>query len=148
MPTSENDLFALSFTVPGKPFGKQTSRSAPNGRHYTTDKTRFYEGLVTTIAMQAMHEAGYQDPYSGSLGLTLIAVFPVPTSWSIKKKAAALAGKVLPTVKPDLSNIQKAVEDGMNCIVYKDDSQIAWANTRKIYGEHPCVKVLVVAGLL
>lgn len=142
MPTPNDDLFALSFTVPGKPFGKQTSRSAPNG-HYTRDKTRFYEGLVATMAMRAMQEAGYREPFGNALELTFTAVFPIPVSWSTKKKTAAINWEIFPTVKPDLSNIQKAIEDGMNQIVYRDDSQIIRCNSSKIYGDNPCVKVKI-----
>jgi Holliday junction resolvase RusA-like endonuclease len=73
-----------------------------------------------------------------------VAVFPVPDSWSAKKRAAALAGDIRPTKKPDLSNIQKALEDGMNAVVFKDDSQITESGgSKKIYGELPCVKVCV-----
>jgi Holliday junction resolvase RusA-like endonuclease len=134
--------FSVSFIVPGHPFGKQTSKSTKNGRrHYTPQETVRYENLVMMQAMQAMQD---RPPVDIDVGLMFVAVFPVPDSWSAKKRAAALAGDIRPTKKPDLSNIQKALEDGMNAVVFKDDSQITESGgSKKIYGETPCVKVCV-----
>jgi len=134
--------FSVSFIVPGHPFGKQTSKSTKNGRrHYTPKETVRYENLVMMQAMQAMQD---RPPVDIDVGLMFVAVFPVPDSWSAKKRAAALAGDIRPTKKPDLSNIQKALEDGMNAVVFKDDSQITESGgSKKIYGETPCVKVCV-----
>jgi Holliday junction resolvase RusA-like endonuclease len=134
--------FSVSFIVPGNPFGKQTSKSTKNGRrHYTPKETVLYENLVMMQAMQAMQD---RPPVDIDVGLMFVAVFPVPDSWSVKKRAAALADEIRPTKKPDLSNIQKALEDGMNAVVFKDDSQITESGgSKKIYGEVPCVKVCV-----
>lgn len=133
--------FSVSFIVPGHPFGKQRSRSTKSGRHYTPQETVRYENLVMMQAMQAMQD---RPPVDIDVGLMFVAVFPVPDSWSAKKRAAALAGDIRPTKKPDLSNIQKALEDGMNVVVFKDDSQITESGgSKKIYGELPCVKVCV-----
>ena len=133
--------FSVSFIVPGHPFGKQRSRSTKSGRHYTPQETVRYENLVMMQAMQAMQD---RPPVDIDVGLMFVAVFPVPDSWPAKKRAAALAGDIRPTKKPDLSNIQKALEDGMNAVVFKDDSQITESGgSKKIYGEVPCVKVCV-----
>jgi Holliday junction resolvase RusA-like endonuclease len=134
--------FSVSFIVPGHPFGKQTSKSTKHGRrHYTPQETVRYENLVMMQAMQAMQD---RPPVDIDVGLMFVAVFPVPDSWPAKKRAAALAGDIRPTKKPDLSNIQKALEDGMNAVVFKDDSQITESGgSKKIYGEVPCVKVCV-----
>lgn len=133
--------FYVSFVVPGNPFGKQRSRSTKSGKHYTPQETVRYENLVMMQAMQAM---GDRPPVFIDVGIMFVAVFAVPDSWSNKKRAAALADELRPTKKPDLSNIQKALEDGMNQVVYWDDSQITESGgSKKIYGEVPCVKVCV-----
>jgi Holliday junction resolvase RusA-like endonuclease len=68
---------------------------------------------------------------------------PIPASMSKKNRAAALAGDLLPAKRPDLSNIVKGVEDGMNGVVLRDDSLIVWLLAHKGYGERPGVSVLV-----
>jgi Holliday junction resolvase RusA-like endonuclease len=67
----------------------------------------------------------------------------VPISWSKKKAAAALAGQVLPTRKPDADNVVKAVFDGMNGVVWRDDVQAVDLQLRKRYGTTPGVHVRV-----
>jgi Holliday junction resolvase RusA-like endonuclease len=134
--------FSVSFIVPGHPFGKQTSKSTKNSRrHYTPQETVRYENLVMMQAMQAMQD---RPPVDIDVGLMFVAVFPIPKSFTKAQRAAALADEIRPTKKPDLSNIQKALEDGMNAVVFKDDSQITESGgSKKIYGEVPCVKVCV-----
>lgn len=133
--------FYVSFVVPGHPFGKQRSRSTKSGRHYTPQETVRYENLVMMQAMQAM---GDRPPVDIDVGMMFVAVFPIPKSFTKAQRAAALADELRPTKKPDKSNIEKALEDGMNQIVFKDDSQITESGgSKKIYGEVPCVKVCV-----
>ncbi len=133
--------FSVSFIVPGHPFGKQRSRSTKSGRHYTPQETVRYENLVMMQAMQAMQG---KPPVDIDVGLMFVAVFPILKSFTKAQRAAALADEIRPTKKPDLSNIQKALEDGMNAVVFKDDSQITESGgSKKIYGEVPCVKVCV-----
>ena len=61
------------------------------------------------------------------------------------KKGAAL----YPTIKPDISNVQKAIEDALNGLAYVDDKQIVWVEASKGYSERPCVNVVLeaIAGL-
>lgn len=133
--------FYVSFVVPGNPFGKQRSRSTKSGRHYTPQETVRYENLVMMQAMQAM---GDRPPVDIDVGMMFVAVFPIPKGFTKAQRAAALADELRPTKKPDKSNIEKALEDGMNQVVFKDDSQITESGgSKKIYGEVPCVKVCV-----
>lgn len=40
------------------------------------------------------------------------------------KKTAMLSGELLPTKKPDIDNIVKAVLDALNEVAYRDDTQV------------------------
>lgn len=130
----------VTFTIPGDPQGKGRSRSTKSGRHYTPEKTVAYEGLIAHAAHIAMAGQGLLD---GPLSLTLEAVFSVPASASKKRQAAMLAGEIAPTKKPDLSNILKAVEDGCNGVVFRDDSAITKHINEKRYGPVPSVVVTI-----
>lgn len=80
------------------------------------------------------------DPWDGPVYSYIYAEFPIPKSWSKKKRAAALAGEIRPK-KPDADNIEKIVWDSCNGIIYLDDGQICeWAGN-KVYGENPRVEV-------
>lgn len=79
---------------------------------------------------------------TGVLGVLVLAVFPVPGSWSKRKRQEALAGLVRPGVKPDFDNVAKLYCDALNGIVWEDDKQIVDGRCIKIYGQQPGVLIL------
>lgn len=136
-------MTGVSFTVPGEPIGKGRPRATTRAGHaalYTPKKTANYESLIAHAAHQAMAGAA---PVEFACQVQLSITVGVPTSWSKKKQAAALAGQVLPTKKPDTDNVVKAVFDGMNGVVWRDDVQAVDLFVRKRYGVAPCVFVRV-----
>ena len=67
----------------------------------------------------------------GVVRLRVVFDMPIPKSWSKKRKNEA-AG-CYHTSKPDLDNLQKALLDAMNGIVFEDDSQVADIRAVKRY---------------
>lgn len=134
----------VKFEIPGEPVAKARARAtmvAGRARLYTPEKTEKYEARVALFAQQAM--AG-RPPMAGGLALSVVALFGVSQSWAKKKQAAALAGLEAHTKKPDLDNVIKAIKDGMNGIVWGDDSQVcALIECRKGFSEVPRVIVEV-----
>lgn len=138
----------IDFIVYGPPQGKGRpiagmkfiggGRKAPSLR--TPQKTLAYEGLVAHCGAVAM--AG-QPLVEGAVELRLVIDVQVPASWSKKKQAQALAGEILPGTKPDVDNVVKAIGDGLNGVVWKDDAQITDVIARKRYSEKPQVRVIV-----
>lgn len=55
----------------------------------------------------------------------------------------AQEGLILPTTKPDSSNILKGVEDALNGVLYKDDSQIVRTHVVKMYAFNPAIQVVI-----
>ena len=125
----------------GVPVGKGRPRFIrKTGHAYTPQKTLNYEGALRVGATEAM--AG-KPPIEGPVMVEVVASFPVPPSWSKKKKALALAGAVRPG-RPDIDNQLKAL-DAFNEIVWHDDAQIAEARLSKVYGETSFYRVIVTA---
>ncbi len=112
----------IHITIPGNPIPQSRPRFG-NGHAYETDKCRAYKNYVRMIATQSMHIRG-AEPLDGPIWLSLKIYREIPKSWPIKRKQAALEGRIRPTVKPDVSNYLKGIEDALNGICYKDDSQI------------------------
>lgn len=136
--------FMVSFKVDANPVGKQRARYVKRGNFvqaYTPEKTRTYETLIRDAAIEAM---GASEPLETPVTLYLYIRVPIPKSHSKKRVEACLNGLDQPIKKPDASNILKSVEDGMNGIVYKDDSQIINLHVTKVYstlaGVDICVK--------
>lgn len=139
---------AVEFVVPGEPKGKGRARSriakGKGGQqfvaHYTPKETVEYENLVRMAAHESM--AG-SAPTSFPCAVTIVAHCSVPASWSQRKRGKAFAGEVFPTGKPDLDNIEKSILDGMNKIVFRDDSVVCDVVKRKRYSATPRVEVRV-----
>jgi Holliday junction resolvase RusA-like endonuclease len=135
----------ISFTIPGEPQGKgraRVGRVAGHARMFTPAKTLAYEGLVATLAQEAMQS---QPPIRGACSIVVECVFGMPKSMSKRDRAAAMAGDLRPTKKPDGDNVLKAVCDGLNSVVWVDDVQAVDQRVLKVYGETPCVRVMVEA---
>jgi Holliday junction resolvase RusA-like endonuclease len=136
----------ITFTVHGEPVAKgrprvSTMRGVP--RMYTPTKTVAYEALVGLAAHQAMGAADL-EMLAGPVELSFTAVFAIPKGWTKARQAAHALRPEYVTKRPDLDNIAKALADGMNCIVFSDDSQIAQTGVcRKVYGPVPGVTVTV-----
>ena len=140
--------------MPGTPQGKGRARSttarAGRGRvvvrHYTPAKTRNYESQIKAAAQKAMQG---RELIGGPVKLYIAAIFEPPASWPKWKREAATEGDITTTGKPDLDNIVKAVKDGMNGAVWCDDSQVAYIDASKLYGEtaQVIIRALPVYGL-
>ena len=133
----------IAFTVPGAPQGKgrpKVVKIAGFTRMATPAKTVAYEGLVAHAAQAAM--AG-RPMFDAAVACCVDILAPVPASWSGKKQRMALAGEVLPTTKPDADNVVKAVFDGLNGVLWRDDVLVVDLHVRKRYAATPCVQVRV-----
>lgn len=77
-----------------------------------------------------------RPPIKAPVRIELLIEVPIPTSWSARKRAQAIAGDVRPSSRPDLDNYVKSL-DALNGIVIVDDSQIVEIHARKKYGTAP-----------
>lgn len=136
------------FSVPGEPKGKGRARSfarlIKGGKiiqgNYTPDKTRNHEAFIKERFL-AMNPGAV--PIQGYVEIRIIAHFSIPKSASKKNRAAMLAGLMRPTRKPDIKNIQASIEDALNTIAYRDDSQIVSSKVDKFYNELPATLVKI-----
>jgi Holliday junction resolvase RusA-like endonuclease len=130
----------LTVDVPGKPFAKGRPRFSKNGHTYTPEATARYENLVRVAAYQAMRG---KAPLEGPLLVVVLVALPVPESWSRKKRVEALNGDIQPTGRPDADNYAKML-DGLNGIVWLDDSQVTTLAVVKRYDATPRMRVTVM----
>ena len=132
----------ITVVLAGPPKGKGRPRfSRKSGVAFTPAETRSYEGALRYAAQQTM---GAKSPLEGALDISIVANFPVPESWSKRKKAQALSGELRPTGKPDFDNLAKTV-DALNQIVWRDDAQVVESRIRKFYSDRPALIVMVRA---
>lgn len=111
-----------AFTVLGPPQPKERARACPNGKHVTPLKTRRYERLVGTVA-------GLQAPRNWRLDGT----------YRVEVRAYFADRRTR-----DVDNVAKAILDGLNKILWRDDRQVVRIVSEKhVDRAAPRVEVLV-----
>jgi Holliday junction resolvase RusA-like endonuclease len=131
---------SVKFIVPGTPTAKGRAQPDRFGNMRTPEKTIKAERQVEELAEKAMRK---REPLFGAIRISLTFVFDVPAGWNRAQRADALSGLMPHISKPDIDNIEKMVLDGMNGVVYYDDSQVAEVYKRKRYGSGNRIEVLV-----
>ena len=119
----------ISFSIDGKPRGKGRPRFG-RGKVYTPQTTKQYERAVSVVAKSAMLG---DEPTRGHVRVWIVAEFAIPKSWPKAKKELVSQGALHHTSKPDLDNIVKIILDGMNGVVFVDDSQVVSIMASKQY---------------
>jgi len=137
-------MMQIHFQVEGDPKGKGRPRFTRAGkftRVYTDKQTLDYETLIKSFATEAM---GSTDPLETPVSVFLYIRHAVPQSYSKKRTEACLSGLEQPCKKPDIDNIAKTFLDGMNGVVFKDDTQVIDLHVKKVYSAVPGCDVMVM----
>jgi len=135
----------LKFTIPLPPKAQKRARSRgviirgggklgqdiARSQSYTDSGQRTEQAKLMTL----MYPHRPAAPLEGPLALGVRAYLPIPQSKPQKWKAAALAGEIRPTTKPDCSNMVKHLEDVMQGVFFRDDKEIVSLTIEKYYGD-------------
>lgn len=96
----------ITFFVPGEPRAKQSFRASRRGKGgFTPAYIKAWQSDVGWAGQQRMRERGYMEPIE-ALSFTVTLIFFLGDARRI-----------------DLDNLSKAVQDGLNNVVWKDDQQ-------------------------
>lgn len=127
-------MLSIAFFVPGEAIAKGRPRARGYIRKdgkagsilYTPDRTVAWEETVRYHALKMRPE----NPIDKALRIDLIFMLPMTEAAKKKKRKH-------PSIKPDLDNLEKAVLDALNGLMYVDDSRICEKVGRKVYTEDP-----------
>lgn len=98
-------------------------------RRFTPPKQAAHMYVIQQIAITKMQMLG-ASIIEGPVQATIRVLYPYPSSWSQKKKAA-IKWKVS---RPDCDNHAKIILDALNGIVWVDDAQVVELVVQKQYG--------------
>jgi Holliday junction resolvase RusA-like endonuclease len=135
--------FMVCFDIEGNPIPKGRPRFRRTKTFittYTPKKTLDFEDQVKKASQDSM---GNVEPLETPISVYLYFRLPIPQSYSKKAVEACLSGSQRHVKRPDLDNLAKSVLDGMNGIVFKDDSQITSLHCTKVYSNVAGVNILV-----
>ena len=126
----------IEFAVRGFPVPQGSTRAfVIKGRAHTTSDNpnlREWRELVRKVAQDHAPPALWTSPVSARLEFRLMRPASIPTHRGRGKKRHPV--KYLPTKKPDLDKLVRAVFDALTGIVWKDDSQVIEVLASKAYG--------------
>jgi len=127
----------ISLTIPSPPVGKHRARVCRSGHAFTPAKAVNYEALV-----KQTFAAKYPDfvPMPGPVRM-ILSIYLMPSKKTQRKLKEGI--RVYPTIKPDISNVLKSIEDALNGLTYVDDKQIISVYAEKKYSQRPCVEIIV-----
>ena len=130
-------MIHLAFRIPGEAVGKaervqirykldKNRRRKPYPHFHPTTATETFMATVAAQAQLAVLESKLADlPTDDALAIEIVSFFPRPKS--------ARPSQKWPIAKPDASNIQKAVEDALHGIIFRNDSHVVSIKTDKRY---------------
>jgi Holliday junction resolvase RusA-like endonuclease len=126
-----------TFFWPGIPRGQGRPRFAGKVA-YKSSEDKAYERSI----LMAYH-AAYpgKTAITGAFIIRVTACYPIPKSASKKAREDMLAGRTVPTVKPDIDNVLKAVLDALNGAAFTDDKNAFMILAQKVYAETPGILV-------
>ena len=142
----DGKIVGIEVTFYSEPVAQQRHRYSARGnfvRAYDPKKSRDYKTDLRTIAQEVYRQRPDFVPFDCALNMMVKTFRSIPKSFSKKKHEEALAGKIRPTTKPDLSNYVKGIEDGLNGILWKDDSLIVSESCHKFYSDQPRIELTV-----
>ena len=134
----------ITFLVEGKPQGKARARTFYDKRvcemrSVTPEQTKDYESLIRW----SYKAAGGQYLGEKLISVDIQAFYPIPQSFSKKKRAEAVTERIRPTTKPDCDNVAKAVLDALNGVAYYDDNQVVCLSVNKYYGARGYLQIQI-----
>lgn len=170
LPTKTLDLLEQMAVIvlEGDPRGKGRPRFSTHGgfvKVYTDAATAEYEELIQIEVLhhigkqalidrtrqirrasfiQAYKDFGGEPIFAGPVRVEMEIRHPIRASWTKAKKAAALAGHIAPTLKPDPDNVVKIWFDAFNDCMWKDDTQVIRMSVERSFAEDPSVLVRVI----
>lgn len=118
------------FIIPGKPISWTRANPSYKDRLMFDGQKKLKRDWAIYLQSQYKDEA-----LKTKLSLDVIFFFE-PANKMAQKKKIALAGKPH-SIKPDLSNLVKFLEDACNGIVFHDDCQIIQIYAKKLYDLEP-----------
>ena len=137
----------IAITIPGNAKPWRPSRTVTHGGRTWSHPEKGQTEQLTTVrahAAQVMDLHGHER-LEGPVVLSVDVYREPPKSLAKVARRGALADAIRPTTRPDITNIVKAIEDGLSGVVYADDSQVVEKHERKLYGSPPRVEAEVCA---
>lgn len=135
----------ISFIVNGDPHGKGRPRFAKMGnfvKTYTDKDTELYENKVLMCYKDKLKEYGINEtdilfPKGSLVKLSVECYFSLNKCYygkkGLNKSGRTKLDNIYCDKKPDIDNVLKSIQDGLNGVAYSDDNQVVGIVAYKKY---------------
>lgn len=116
------------FFINGLPIPKGRARATARGKYtilYTPTATREYEDYVAEVASKHIPKTGM---IMGPITISLTFYMKAPKRYAKKTDTPHVT-------RPDVDNLAKAILDGLEGTMYKNDAQVTTLYAHKCYGD-------------
>lgn len=117
-----------------QPGGSKTAVRTKSGKVVVRDASRGVAEWRKQVAQAAGEAMEGRPLLEGPLVLTVSFAVPRPRS-HYGRRGLRPSAPVLPTTRPDLTKLLRAVEDALTGIVWRDDAQVVFQQASKCYDE-------------
>jgi len=111
-------------------FSNEKRKMEPD-RHYVAYLQKFREFVEASYA-----KSNNTGPYEGSIGLKMTTFHKMRNDADGRKKRAVATDEIRPWTGPDLLNLERALYDACEGIVFNDKAQIVKVHKDKRYTNH------------
>jgi len=122
----------LTFFLPMLPIAQPRQRHTRSGHNYTP-ADHPVQAFKYALGQQAREQLQRQQcplpAFDGPVSLTYTLYFPRPKALQWKRRPQVRGWHAH---TPDLENVQKALQDALTGIAWRDDAQIAQVSGRKV----------------
>lgn len=131
----------ISLDLYGDPVPQARARTVRRGgKSITYDpNSKLKEGYKWQIRSQYREE-----PLTVPVAMDVVFMMPIPKATSKTKTAAMINGSIHHMKKPDVDNMLKLINDVLNNLVFKDDSQVIEIHARKVYSSKPGTYIRII----
>lgn len=138
---ADGTVDAAEFDFDLVPVPKERARVVTNKKTgqmfgYTPARTKYFNSEIQRVVT---HIFAGRSPISGPVRIHMTFVIQIPKSWPKWKHEAALEGLIVPTGRPDMDNLEKALLDAFNEVAIVDDAYVCERQATKIYGDFPAI---------
>lgn len=134
----------VTFVVEGTPRGKQRPRFSMKGgiiKTYTPKQTVDYEKSVR----ESYKNEAKGVKLNGNITARIVGCFPIPKSWSARKREQYSHEFTPYPHKVDCDNLAKIILDSLNGVAFDDDAQVTDLRVIKKYNVYPRVEVTLTS---
>ncbi len=134
----------ITFFVPGtpRPGGSKTSGMSKSGKMFVrpaNKETKIWMAVVSYHARQY-----YQgELLTGAIKASFVFTMKRPKAHYRANGDLKETAPLFHVSRPDVGKLVRSTEDALSGIIYRDDSQIAVRDEKKIYGEKTGVEILI-----